>query len=232
MARTARLAVPGYPHHLIQRGHNRQCVFIDDEDRARYLLMLREVLREQGVALHAYVLMDNHVHLLATPGEGRALSRLMQRLGTWYAGWFNHRHGRSGSLWEGRFKSSLVETDAYLLVCMRYIENNPVRSGQVERAEDFPWSSVRHHVGHAADPLITDHPLFWSLGNTPFEREMAYRKFLPEGVPDESQSLSRSFLGGRALGSPAFLEQMSLGSGRSLVPRKRGRPFKAKPVPN
>jgi putative transposase len=231
MARTARLAVSGYPHHLIHRGNNRQRVFMDQEDRARYLVMLRQVLREQNVGLHAYVLMENHVHLLVTPGEGRALSRLMQRLGTWYAGWFNHRHGRSGSLWEGRFRSSLVETDAYLLVCMRYIENNPVRSGQVERAEDFQWSSARHHVGGLADPLITDHSLYWSLGNTPFEREAAYRKFLSEGVPDESQSLSRSFLGGRTLGSPAFLEQMSQGAGRPLVPRKRGRPFKTNPSP-
>ena len=232
MARTARLAVPGYPHHLIQRGNNRQPVFLDEEDRGRYLAMLRDVLREQGVALHAYVLMDNHVHLLATPGEGRALSRLMQRLGTWYAGWFNHRHARTGALWEGRFRSSLLETDAYLLVCMRYIENNPVRAGMVERAEDFRWSSARHHVGRAIDPLVSDHSLYWSLGNTPFEREAAYRSFLAEGLPEEAGLLSRSFLSSRALGSSVFLERMSEGAGRTLLPGKRGRPFKPKPVPN
>ena len=231
MARTARLAVPGYPHHLIQRGNNRQRVFLDDEDRARYLSMLRDVLREQGVALHAWVLMDNHVHLLLTPGEGRALSRLMQRLGTWYAGWFNHRHGRTGALWEGRFRSSLLETDAYLLTCMRYIENNPVRAGMVERAEDYRWSSSRHHVGAAVDPLITDHSLYWGMGNTPFEREAAYRAFLHEALAEESGRLSRAFLGGRALGSQRFLEHMSQDAGRSLHPGKRGRPPKAKPVP-
>ena len=232
MARSARLAVSGYPHHLIQRGNNRQPVFLDDEDRSRYLTMLRDVLREQGVALHAYVLMDNHIHLLATPGEGRALSRLMQRLGTWYAGWFNHRHGRTGALWEGRFRSSLLETDAYLLVCMRYVENNPVRAGMVDRAEDFRWSSARHHVGRAIDPLVSDHSLYWGLGNTPFEREAAYRAFLAEGLPEEAGRLSRSFLGSRAVGSSVFLERMSGGAGRPLLPGKRGRPFKSKPVPN
>ena len=232
MARSARLAVPGYPHHVIQRGNNRQTVFVDDEDRARYLGMLRDGLREQRVGMHAFVLMDNHVHLLLTPGEGAALSRLMQRLGTRYAGWFNHRHGRTGALWEGRFRSSLLETDAYLLVCMRYIENNPVRAAMVERAEDFRWSSARHHVGRLTDPLITDHSLYWGLGNTPFEREAAYRAFLNDGLPDETGHLSRSFLGGRALGSSAFLDRMSQDAGRRLAPGKRGRPFKTKPVPD
>lgn len=231
MARTARLAVPGYPHHLIQRGNNRQWVFRDDEDRARYLAMLRDGLREQGVALHAWVLMDNHVHLLLTPGEGQALSRLMQRLGTWYAGWFNHRHGRTGALWEGRFKSSLLETDSYLLTCMRYIENNPVRAGMVERAEDFRWSSARHHVGAVVDPLVTDHSLYWSLGNTPFEREAVYRALLHEAHAEEASGLSRAFLRGQALGSEGFLARMSEGAGRSLQPAKRGRPPR-KPVPN
>ncbi len=227
MARTARLAVPGYPHHLIQRGNNRQPVFLDDEDRARFLLMLRDVLREQGVALHAFVLMDNHIHLLLTPGEGRALSRLMQRLGTWYAGWFNHRHGRTGALWEGRFRSSLLETDSYLLACMRYIENNPVRAGMVGRAEDYRWSSAMHHTGRVVDPLVADHSLYWGLGNTPFEREAVYSGFLHESYPDEADRLSRAFLGGRALGSSAFLARMSDHAGRALQPGKRGRPPKS-----
>jgi putative transposase len=232
MARTARLAVPGYPHHLIQRGNNRQAVFVDADDRARYLGMLREVLREQGVALHAYVLMDNHVHLLVSPGEGAALSRLMQRLGTWYTGWFNHRHGRTGALWEGRFRSSLVEADAYLLACMRYIECNPVRAGMVEQAEDFRWSSARHHVGSLSDPLVSDHSLYWSLGNTPFEREATYKAFLADASLEESGNLSKAFLGGRALGSSLFLQRMSESAGRSLQPAKRGRPPKPKPVPD
>jgi putative transposase len=232
MARTARLAVPGYPHHLIQRGNNRQTIFVDEHDRLRYLGMLREVLREQGVALHAYVLMDNHVHLLLTPGESGALSRLMQRQGTWYAGWFNHRHARTGALWEGRFRSSLVETDGYLLACMRYIERNPVRAGMVEVPEDFRWSSARHHAGIAADPLITDHALYWALGNTPFEREAAYRRFLAESLPENSDRMNRILMSGRPLGSPLFLDRMSESAGRSLQPAKRGRPFKARPVPN
>lgn len=226
MARTARLAIAGYPHHLVQRGNDRQPVFRDEEDRHRYLAMLREVLREQGVALHAYVLMDNHVHLLLTPAEGRALSRLMQRLGTWYAGWFNHRHGRTGALWEGRFMSSPVDSDAYLLACMRYIERNPVRAGMVQQAEEYPWSSVRHHLGLRVDPLLTDHALFWALGNTPFEREASYRRLLSD-VPSEEAARLRQTLGrGHPLGDSGFIERLGREAGRSLSPRPRGRPRK------
>lgn len=232
MARSARLAVPGYPHHLIQRGNNRQAIFVDDEDRQRYVSMLREGLREQGIALHAWVLMDNHVHLLATPPEAGSLSRLMQRQGTWYAGWFNQRHGRTGALWEGRFRSSLVETDAYLLVCMRYVELNPVRAGLAERAEDYRWSSARHHLGLGADPLVTDHALFWALGNTPFEREARYRAFLGSASPAESRRLGEAFLRGRPLGTATFVERLAAETGRALSPRPRGRPPRPKPVPN
>lgn len=232
MARTARLAIAGYPHHVIQRGNDRKSVFHDDDDRRRYLAMLREGLREQGVALHAWVLMDNHLHLLLTPVEAAALSRLMQRLGTWYAGWFNHRHCRTGALWEGRFRSSPVDSDGYLLACMRYIERNPVRAGMVQQAEAYPWSSARHHLGLGVDPLITDHALFWALGNTPFEREAAYRRLLEEPPLDEAERFGRLLGRGKPLGDAPFVSRIGRETGRLLGPRKRGRPSKPAPVPN
>ena len=232
MARMSRLAVAGYPHHLIQRGNNRAAIFLDDEDRARYLGLLRAAATAAGVALHAYVLMTNHVHLLATPAAGDALSRMMQALGRNYVGWFNHRHGRSGTLWEGRFRSGLVEGDAHLLGCMRYIELNPVRAGIVRAPADYRWSSARHHLGLGADPLLTDHALFWSLGNTPFEREAAWREFLGQPVAAaEVREFTAACLRGAAVGSAAFLARMNAETGRPVVPAQRGRPRRPDSVP-
>jgi putative transposase len=223
MPRLARIAVAGYPHHVIQRGNNRQAIFLDDQDRSRYLELLREAAREHDVAIHAYVLMGNHVHLLATPAGQRGLSDFMHKLGTRYVGWFNHRHQRTGTLWEGRFRSNLIESDSYLLVCTRYIELNPVRVGMVEMPADWRWSSARHHLGLGTDPVITEHSIFWNFGNTPFEREVRYREFLMQSVPaGEAQAFTRACLRGRALGSPEFLTR----AGQPTQPRKRGRPFK------
>lgn len=232
MARSRRLAVAGYAHHLIQRGNNRCPIFVDANDREEYLAMLREAALSTGVALHAYVLMDNHVHLLGTPAAADALSRMMQVLGRNYVGWFNHRHGRSGTLWEGRFRSSLIESDPYLLACMRYIELNPVRAGMVASAEAFAWSSARHHLGLRADALLTDHALFWSLGNTPFEREAAWRRFLEEGVSQtEAQAFAVAVVRGRALGSDAFLRRVASESGLQVTSGRRGRPRRNDSVP-
>ena len=228
MARLARLSVPGYPHHVIQRGNNRQPVFVDETDRSRYLELLRESARESGVAVHAYVLMGNHVHLLVTPAAGRALSDFMHRLGTRYVGWFNHRHQRSGTLWEGRFRSGLIDADAYLLACIRYIELNPVRAGLVASAADWRWSSARHPLGNSVDPLLTDHSIFWTLGNTPFDREARYREFLNHAFPaEQTRAFTKACLRGRPLGPPRFLAS----AGHPEHAPKRGRPRKQKPVP-
>jgi putative transposase len=232
MARMSRLAVAGYPHHLIQRGNNRSDIVVDDEDRRRYLYLLREAARLHEVAIHAYVLMDNHVHLLATPASDEGLSRMMQTLGRNYVGWFNHRHQRSGTLWEGRFRSSLIESDGYLLSCMRYIELNPVRARMVPAAEEFPWSSARHHVGLAKDVLINDHALYWAMGNTPFEREAAYRRFLQQPVPaGQDREFAESCVKGWALGSKRFLAELDKQLGRRLRPVGRGRPRRNDSVP-
>jgi putative transposase len=227
MARLPRLVLPGQPHHIIQRGNNRQAIFVDDKDRQHFLATLREAALTHQVAIHAYVLMDNHVHLLATPQQVDGLSRMMQSLGRRYVGWFNHRHGRSGTLWEGRFRAALIEGERHLLTCARYIELNPLRAGMLIDAGSFAWSSCAHHLGRRRDPLVTEHPMYWALGNTPFEREVAYRDLLEQGLSDEEiQALSASARKGWPLGSAGFLQGLAAQVGRPMAPRSRGRPRK------
>lgn len=225
MARLPRLVVPGLPHHLIQRGNDNQPVFRDDIDRRRYLDVFVDVARTNRLAVHAYALMDNHVHVLGTPATADGLSRTMQSLGRRYVGWFNLRHGRSGTLWEGRFRCAVIETERYLLTCMRYIELGPVRAGMVARAADYRWSSASFHLGERLDELVTDHSLFWALGNTPFERQAAWRALLEQGVTEaESKRISDSAYKGWACGSEAFLASLKGQTSRPVAPRPRGRP--------
>jgi len=227
MARLPRQAITDFPHHVIQRGHNRQQVFVDDTDRRQYLGWLREAAGIHGLGVHAYVLMDNHVHLLATPLRDGGLSAVMQAVGRRYVRWFNRRHGRSGTLWEGRFRSSLVEADRYLLACQRYIESNPVRAGMVPTAEEWPWSSHRHHVGLWVDPLVRPHPTVWALGNTPFERESAYRRLFDDLVSQgEHEWLRVRLITGRPTASTGFQQALESARGLRLIPRPVGRPRK------
>lgn len=228
MARLARLTAPGLAHHLIQRGNNRQSIFVDETDCVRYLDDLAELAARHGAAVHAYVLMPNHVHLLLTPVAGDTLARVMQSLGRRYVRWFNVRHGRTGTLWEGRYRSAVVETDRYLLACMRYIEMNPVRAGLVEAPAGYRWSSHRHQLGQTVDQLITEHAVYWALGNTPFERQLAYRRLFEPGFPDaETEAIRRATHRGWALGERAFISEIAVMSGRRAEPLRRGRPTKA-----
>jgi len=227
MARIPRQVVAGYPYHVIQRGHNRQQVFIDDLDRREYLGWLKDAAEVHGLAIHAYVLMDNHVHLLCTPSEGDSLARTIQAVGRRYVRRFNRRHGRSGTLWEGRFRSSLVEADRYLLACQRYIESNPVRAGMVEGVADWPWSSHRHHIGLSVDPLVRSHPTIFALGNTPFERESAYRKLFDESVLQSDEDwLRRRLINGKPTASTDFQRQMEAAHTLRLIRPPVGRPRK------
>lgn len=227
MARLPRLILPGQPHHVILRGNNRQAIFFSDLDRQQFLTTLGEVAVQHGVAVHAYVLMDNHVHLLLTPGTADGLSRAMQSLGRRYVGWFNARHQRTGTLWEGRFRAGLIEGERHLLACMRYIELNPVRAGICQAPAQWAWSSAAHHLGLARSGLITEHPLYWSLGNTPFDREHAYRELVDQGVTLAEQALlTESVLRGRPVASDAFLQSLTLEHARVVVKRPRGRPRK------
>ena len=227
MARLARLTVPGYPHHLIQRGNNRQPIFVTDADRRLLLQLLEEHAKALEVAIHGYVLMDNHFHLLATPKDTTGIPKLMQAVGRRYVRAFNDRHGRTGTLWEGRYKSTLVQAERYLLACMVYIDLNPVRAGMVASPGDFPWSSHRFYVGQGTDRIVTPHPLFWALGNTPFAREQAYADLVAAGVPAPVRDLlTASTFKGWAVGDAAYLAQLQSDAPRRPSPVARGRPRK------
>jgi len=235
MARLPRLSVPGYPHHVIQRGNNRQPIFGSDADRQFFLDLLRDSAARHEVAVHAYVLMDNHFHLLVTPSSAGSLPKFMQALGRAYVRHFNDTHGRSGTLWEGRYRAALLQADRYLLPCMAYIDLNPVRAGWVAQAEDYAWSSHRQYAGLRVDKYLSPHPLVWGLGNTPFARETRYRDMVRQGVSEQQQrELTESALAGWALGEPDFVGQLQQETTRRLSrggPGRPRRPPAAEPVP-
>lgn len=226
MARLPRLTLAGYPHHVIQRGNNRQTIFTSAADYQHLLSLIEENAQKFEVDVHAYVLMTNHFHLLATPQNDKGLPLLMQAVGRSYVRYFNDLRGRSGSLWEGRYRSTLIETDRYLLTCMAYIDLNPVRAGMVEEALDYAWSSHGFYVGARTEKLITPHGLFWDLANTPFGREAAYAELVRAGVSAEQQSaLTKSALAGWALGDPDFVADLQNKTARRVNMAKAGRPF-------
>ena len=226
MARLPRLTLAGYPHHVIQRGNNRQNIFVSRGDHEVLLGLLRDNAEKFGVALHAYVLMTNHFHLLATPQAAEGLPQMMQAVGRSYVRYFNDSQGRTGTLWEGRYKSTLIQTDRYLLACMAYIDLNPVRAGLAAQAADYPWSSYGHNTGARADKLITPHPLYWELGNTPFAREAAYAELVRAGVTEQQRAdLTQSALRGWALGEGDFVENMQKKTSRRISKSSPGRPM-------
>ena len=230
MARQPRLALPGYPHHVIQRGNNRQPIVLDETDRKMLHSLWLEESQRQKVAVNAYVLLDNHFHMLLTPPSDEAMSLMMQSVGRTYVRYFNNRHKRSGTLWEGRYKSSLLDSEAYLLTCMAYIDLNPVRAGVAESADAFNWSSYKHLIGQKIDKLVTPHALYWGLGNTPFAREAAYAELVASGLSESIQKdLTESALKGRVVGRPDFLKLLEKTTRRQILPQKAGRPFKKVP---
>lgn len=231
MARLPRLTIPGFPYHVLQRGNDRRPIFVDPADRERYLATLRGVAQQAGLAVHAYALMPDHVHLLVTPAAAGDVGRALQAVGRRYVRWFNDRHARAGALFEGRYRSAVVEPDGFLLPCMRYIELNPVRAGLVDAAAEFAWSSHRHHIGRAVDPLITDHAVYWALGNTPFERQAAYLRLFEHAPPEAETAAIRSAThGGWLLGSAEAVGRVA--PNRRPEPRKAGRPRRPDSVPD
>jgi putative transposase len=210
---------------VIQRGNDRGAIFFRPEDYARYRTLLGEAARHHGCAIHAYVLMTNHVHVLLTPGVGGSVSRLMQWLGTRYVRHVNTAHQRTGTLWEGRFLSAPIEGEAHLLACYRYIELNPVRAGMVAAPGDYPWSSYRAHAEGAADLLIADHPLFVALGADAAERQAAYRALFAEVLSEDwVTGLRAATNGGWAFGGDRFKEQIAVAARRRVAPLPKGRP--------
>jgi len=228
VARLPRLAVAGQAHLVTLAGHSGQAVFIDDVDRQCFLDALRETALQQHAAVHAYVLATDHVHLLVTPPSAGAvgtLGALMQGLGRRYVAAFNRRHGRSGSLWAGRFRATVVQAGAPLLEALLFIDHHAVRAGQVSSADAARHSSAPHHLGLRRDPLLSAAAAYWQLGNTPFEREAAYRRLLDDGLAaPRACALGEASRKGWAWGDAAFLAELGQQLQRPLQPRPRGRP--------
>lgn len=230
MARLPRLNVPGYPVHAVIRGNDRQDIFRSQGDRVFFHRCLVEASRRHGAGIHAYVFMSNHIHLVATASHPNSLARAIQSLGRRYVSYFNYLYSRTGTLWEGRFRSSLVETDRYLLACYRYVEMNPVRAGMVRAPADFPWSSYRCNAMGASDDLVTPHPLFLALSDDEKGRQIAYRNLFDHDIGETDVNLIRYALNkGWALGGDLFCAKLEEVSGRRSSPVKRGRRSKKKP---
>lgn len=225
MARLPRLSLPGYPQHIIQRGNNRQVIATSVAGYQTLLALIDDNARKFSVSIHAYVLMDNHFHLLATPETADGMPQMMQAIGRRYVRYFNDSQSRSGTLWEGRYRSTVIQPELYLLACMAYMDLNPVRHGLVSQARDYPWSSHGHYAGLRMDRLVTPHPLFWSLGNTPFGREAAYAAMVQGGVAaDRELALTQSALSGWALGDAAFVADLQTRTARRVSRKSAGRP--------
>lgn len=219
MARLRRLELPGQAHYLIQRAHGalvERGVFADAIDRSQFLAALAEAAKAEAVQVHAYALLPHELQLLATPAEAGALGRLMQALGRRYVSAYNRRHGHRGSLWDGRFRCAVVEPGATRLAVLQLVDGQSAEPG---------LTSAAPRTGGPRDPLLTDPPEWWALGNTPFEREAAYRARLQQGLPATlAQALRRAALGGWAAGSAAFAAQVAEATARPAQPRRRGRP--------
>ncbi len=226
MSRHARLRIAGCPLHVIQRGVNRSACFAGEEDFRLYLGLLAELCARHSCALHAYVLMTNHVHLLLTPDDPEGPSRLMKHMGQRYVQSFNRRHERTGTLWEGRFKSSIVDSEAYLLRCQRYVEHNPVRAGMVGNARDYEWSSHRSNAYGIPSTFLTPHALYVALASTPTDRVAAYRQLF--GAPlsaGDLQLIRHAANAGLPLGRAEFIESLGRRLNRRVAYRRPGRPW-------
>jgi putative transposase len=227
MPRRARITLPNVPHHIIQRGNNRQTCFFTDEDYRSYLDWLREYAGNTSCRVHAYVLMTNHVHLLISTDKADAPGALMKALGQRYVQYVNRTYRRSGTLWEGRFRSCPIQEEAYLLACQRYIELNPVRANMVDHPMKYRWSSYRANALGEADALVQPHPLYTALGLDTHERQAAYRElFRFQLYPELVNDIRRATNGNFSLGNEHFVAETSAMLGRRVAPGKAGRPRK------
>lgn len=225
MPRLPRPDFPGIAQHIVQRGNDRLPCFFAEADYRRYLTHLREAALAHDCAIHAYILMTNHVHLLVTPQAPGQVSRMMQSLGRRYVGYINATYHRTGTLWEGRYKACLVDSERYALTCHRYIELNPVRAAMVDSPAAYRWSSYHRNASGADDPLLTAHRSYIALGNGPQERQRAYRDLFREAISEERLGEIRAYLQQqRVLGSPRFQAHIEAMLGRRATIRPRGRP--------
>lgn len=226
MARLPRFDISGVAQHIVQRGNDRLPCFAADLDYSRYLQDLRDVAQENGCAIHAYVLMTNHVHLLATPEKSGAISRMMQALGRRYVSYFNRQYRRTGTLWEGRYKSCLVDSQDYVLRCYRYIELNPLRARMVSSPTEYRWSSYSYNANGDCNLLVTPHETYLALGKLEVDRCLYYAAFVSEALIEAELKEIRSYLQqGRALGTRRFQEHIESLHRRVAATTPRGRPI-------
>jgi putative transposase len=225
MARLPRFFVPDLPLHIVQRGNDRQSIFASRADAIFFRACLGRAARDHGVAIHAYVFMTNHVHLLATPKMAASVPKLMQSLGRIYVQYFNATHTRTGTLWEGRYKAAIVDDERYLLTCMRYIELNPVRAQMVANPGRFRWSSFAANALGVTDGLVEPHAIYLDLGRTPETRQAAYRGLFDLSISeDEMGNIRDATQHAWALGGAAFrsrIEQQSRRADRLAMGRPR-----------
>jgi putative transposase len=231
MPRKPRFTLPGVPQHVIQRGNNREPCFFSEADYRRYLDDLHTSAEHYACRLHAYVLMTNHVHVLLTPMREYGIGEMMQALGRRYVYYINKTYARTGTLWEGRFKASLVDSEAYLLTCMRYIELNPVRADMVNHAGEYPWSSYGANAQDRTDALLSPHPLYTALGMTAPERQQAYRELFRHHLDHTSLHEIREALNHElVLGRSYFKDKIEAMTKRQTRLGIPGRPRVEEPV--
>jgi putative transposase len=223
MARLTRICLPGMPQHIIQRGNNRQVCFGSEEDFSNYAYLLSKYSDEFEVSIHAWVFMTNHVHLLATPKRANGISSMMQALGRRYVRYFNYSYQRTGTLWEGRFKSCVVDAESYLLTCMRYIELNPVRANMVSSPDEYRWSSYHANGLCKQIELCIPHEVYTRLGKTKSARASSYRELFERHLDkDELAQVREAISQGMALGSDRFKQEIEQLSGRRVTTLRRG----------
>ncbi len=229
MPRRARLAMAHVPWHIIQRGNNRTACFFSRSDYSYYLNLLEEQSKKYGCAIHAYCLMTNHVHLLLTPEEKSGPSLMMKHVGQCFTQYINRTYERSGTLWEGRFKSCLAQHENYAMHCCRYIELNPVRANMVQHPGAYAWSSFRHNAGGMKNRVITPHESYINLANNALRRRQAYRSLVESGLSEELVSSIRSATNGNfVLGDDRFGREVAAKLDRRVLPGCAGRPGKVK----
>jgi len=225
MPRKPRFYIAGMPVHVVQRGNNRDPIFFDESDYRAYLKWLKEAAEKYHCKIHAYVLMTNHVHLLVTPEDDMGVSRMMQYVGRYYVPYVNHTYGRTGTLWEGRYKSSLIDSDTYLLTCCRYIELNPVRAAMVSHPNEYMWSSYAANAEGKADPIVEPHEIYTTLAPTEKGRRKVYAALFDAHIGDVGLAdIRASWQTGTPLGSDRFREKIEGMLGQKVGQSRRGRP--------
>lgn len=223
MARLPRYVIPGQPQHVILRGNNRNDIFRAEADYRFLLAKLQLACGKHGAEIHAYVLMTNHLHLLITPQQDQSLSKTMQTLGRYYVQYYNYSYRRTGTLWEGRYKATLIDSQTYLLTCMRYIELNPVRAGMVMHPSEYPWSSYHYNAQGQPDELITPYLEYRRLGRTDQERQAAYRQLFKHHIPERDMREIRDTTNKAwVLGSDRFKQRIAQQLARPVQPSARG----------